>query len=89
MNHAEKAAQEEVKMKLPNTTDCFPAEVKPVHVGVYQTDAMGEFDTYQYWNGDFWGRYKPTPEKADEAGDRPSSVQSPRWRGLAENPNAA
>lgn len=65
-------------------TDWFPPEVKPARVDVYETNAGP--NTYQYWNGKFWGLYESTPDFAFAFSYDKIMVQSPRWRGLAEPP---
>lgn len=76
-------------MKL---TRWFPAEVNPVHVGVYQRAFKGQKYPvrYWYWNGDFWevGGW----DFADEAAKNPRGKTSQNylyWRGLAEPPKKA
>jgi hypothetical protein len=77
-----------MKQKL---TPWFPADVKPVHVGLYETDCYNTCQkSYQFWNGEYWGLQcfeediKPFfPERAKNK----SRYQYVCWRGLAEKPN--
>ncbi len=65
-------------------TPWFPANVKPIRVGVYQT-VLG----YQHWNGEFWGQWSRTQVVAFRDANRKSQFQTPLWRGLASDPNEA
>ena len=76
-------------MKL---TPWFPADVKPVHVGVYEIyeNKRSERRTFKHWNGRFWGFASRTimdAQNADALG--PSIIQKCKWRGLAEPPKKA
>jgi hypothetical protein len=57
---------------------------QPVHVGDYQWafgDSPAEDGYLWHWNGQQWGFY-------DACGSYHTCIlQSPTWRGLAENPN--
>jgi len=68
-------------------TKWFPASVKPVRKGAYETSAVSGCETYQHWNGVFWGMYAPSPERASESAysESVSSEQNVEWRGLASN----
>lgn len=74
-------------MKL---TDWFPPEVKPVHVGVYETQSARFMDDtwYAYFDGKRWGYCTCTnPEDAFEYRNRQHFRDSDSpWRGLAEKP---
>jgi hypothetical protein len=67
-------------------TKWFPWIVKPVHIGVYETDlddpCYSRFG-YSYWDGNHWGNQYETPETAEEMGDNPGA-QDKLWRGMAE-----
>lgn len=73
-------------MKL---TEWYPAHIKPVRKGVYETDMSGRLG-YSYWTGKQWSnqslnaayaeRYKTWTQLAS---------QEKKWRGLAEPPPAA
>lgn len=70
---------------MQNTlTPWYPPHIKPVRVGVYETDTR--IGRYQHWNGQFWGPYDPDVELAAYSHDMRSGYQSPRWRGLAHPP---
>lgn len=71
-------------MKL---TEWYPAHIKPVHVGVYLTDAVSKTtNAFQYWNGEFWGMYAPTPKECsvDAYKGIRSSKQIVKWRDVAK-----
>jgi hypothetical protein len=64
-------------------TPWFPADVKPVHVGVYQVDRV---HAYQHWNGRYWGIYCLSMAEARRRADFESMYQEHQWRGLAKKP---
>jgi hypothetical protein len=67
------------------TTKWYTASVKPVRIGVYETDlgnALEKFG-FSYWDGNRWGNQYKTPEEAIVWGFRPG-VQDKFWRGLTE-----
>jgi len=69
-------------------TNWFPADIKPVRVGVYATsDIFDDTIYFQYWNGSFWGRYATSVWRADADRER-SAWQDPMWCGLTQDPNA-
>lgn len=70
-------------------TPWFPPEVKPVHIGVYETAEPNlDSECFQHWNGSFWGlcsssaRYAATNGQANGF----SGFQQTMWRGLAKKP---
>jgi hypothetical protein len=65
-------------------TKWFPGNVKPVHVGVYETASNDAGQWFQYWHGTHWGYSAHTPEFAYERRDLWSYHQSDSWRGLTE-----
>jgi hypothetical protein len=66
-------------------TPWFPADVKPVRVGVYQRKTV-DLD-YSYWNGKFWQLGATKPEWAKE--NRRKTISGPqKWRGLSADPSA-
>jgi len=69
-------------------TPWFKGETKPIHIGVYETKhpLLPTSTTYQHWNGNKWGRYRRSPELAQEAQMYPSDYQRQPWRGLAKKP---
>lgn len=79
-------------MKL---TEWYPADVKPVHVGVYEVRnsrplhyrAQGRLlGRYRYWDGNNWMTAAP-----DDIWHGPSIMgthDTHQWRGLAQDPNA-
>lgn len=64
-------------MKKPKLTPWFPADVKPVHVGVYEVRGSNHM---WLWNGSLWC----------SAGKIPWICQGQYkvWRGLANPPKA-
>jgi hypothetical protein len=73
-------------MNEQKLTPWFPADVKPVHVGVYQTTPI-DSTKYQKWNGEYWCAY--TSDAKDAArleNSNKSKYQKVKWRGLAEQP---
>lgn len=75
---------------MTKLTEWFPANVKPVHVGVYETKSPVLGDDpgwYCFWNGVDFCRAYPTPRHAVERGfGTTSQYQNREWRGLAEEP---
>lgn len=74
---------------MSKLTKWFPPEVKPVHVGVYQTDfePLGKDIEYSHWNGVRWGPQWDCIERAACANGT-QGIQNKHWRGLSENPSA-
>lgn len=78
-------------MKL---TKWFPADVKPVHVGVYEMEPGDDYvwggskGQFQHWNGERWGGYSSSARLAalSNCVNFTSMHQNRRWRGLAEKP---
>jgi len=71
-------------MKL---TEWYPAHIKPVRKGVYETKCLElAWSTYQYWNGERWGGFCKTIHSADTKHNRNfvSSCQNQMWRGIAK-----
>lgn len=74
-------------MKLSQWHD---ADTKPVHVGVYETDASSYLHhskkCFQHWNGQFWGLYSFYEQLAERVSykNKNSKYQHVKWRGLAE-----
>lgn len=61
--------------------------IKPRMPGVYETCATRALGgCWQHWNGEFWGAYECTPQRAHRWAYMESSVQAPVWRGLAKKP---
>lgn len=57
--------------------------VNPTKVGVYRTNVTQLWNSYQYWNGEFWGMYANTVEGALNSKDfRSLESQSPEWKSL-------
>jgi hypothetical protein len=71
-------------------TGWFPPDVKPVHVGVYQTYAESEPQSgnpgYQFWRGNCWSIFSSDADSAERDKNIDSFYQINYWRGLAEKP---
>jgi hypothetical protein len=63
-------------------TPWFPVNIKPVHVGVYETDLAGYLG-YSYWNGKYWSdtSFKLDMERVIK---RRRGMQNKEWRGFKE-----
>ena len=67
-------------------TPWFPANVKPVRAGVYQSKEP-LLPWYRYWDGEYWHAGGPTPILAKSyAGVRFEETPPEPWRGIAEEP---
>jgi len=62
-------------------TPWFPVCIKPVHVGVYETDLAGYLG-YSFWNGKWWGDTSHKPEFA--VFEEYRGMQRKKWRGFKE-----
>jgi hypothetical protein len=65
-------------------TSWYPPSIKPYRVGVYEKLSQVYEKGYQYWNGEFWGRWCTTPAFAYAARDEKSAFQNEYWRGFTE-----
>ena len=74
-------------------TDWFPPNIKPVHIGVYETQFKlpaekwakeEENKGYSYWNGKEWSNQRLNPEKARRYNDSYGAIQKKKWRGFTE-----
>lgn len=67
-------------------TRWFPADVKPVRAGVYQTRKGKELsDWFQFWSGTFWGVSQKSVFDAYAEKNNPSwGFTTVEWRGLAK-----
>lgn len=67
-------------MKL---TEWFPPNIKPVHIGIYNTSIPGNTDQfYSYWNGELWsGGYFKFAE-AEKYNKMIGMTQYKQWRGV-------
>ena len=86
------------EIKMPKLTEWFPAEIKPVRVGVYEVSNIfrEKIGTYAYWDGKWWHGYNDTIDGAMENIEirmnlaannlRLLASQNKQWRGLAEQP---
>jgi hypothetical protein len=72
-------------------TPWFPADVKPVRVGVYErddsaTDLGNGHAAYSHWSGSKWGHLCEWTNQAGEFTSLISEYQDLPWRGLASDP---
>jgi hypothetical protein len=65
-------------------TKWYPGNVKPVHVGVYETEPLYNSKRFQFWNGQWWGYPAHTIQRAFDWRYVRSTNQSDAWRGLTE-----
>lgn len=74
-------------------TDWYPADVKPVRVGVYEacmevfTDRFGTYHIefgFAKWDGNRWGPMHTDPSAANELITWATGSQRKGWRGLKE-----
>jgi hypothetical protein len=61
-------------------TPWFPVQIKPVHVGVYETELDGYLKGYSFWNGKWWCDTARKPELANKR----TGMQGKKWRGFKE-----
>lgn len=69
-------------------TEWFPANVKPVHVGVYETRDELDVHWFNWWSGTHWG-WGVTPDGVLRGGWPKASSGNARcqrrpWRGQTE-----
>lgn len=71
-------------------TEWFPANILPVHRGVYECERL-EYSKYMvkrklHWNGSEWSFHEPVREYGIPAGSRAAMFvhHGDRWRGLTE-----
>lgn len=69
---------------MTKLTDWYPKSKNPVRIGVYNTSGDDADRTYQHWNGERWGYFAATIEKAAAYKDKRSQQQNVRWRGIAK-----
>ena len=76
---------EEMKKQM---TPWFPAKIKPVRAGVYETKwfCVDECEHgFSYWNGSIWANSSTSPKSAYGHKNWTSgAVQSKKWRGFTE-----
>ncbi len=71
----------------PKLTPWFPADVKPVRVGVYLVKSpLLLTGGFSYWDGKRWGWICYTRRDAAAEKVYPGASQDKQWRGLAEKP---
>lgn len=73
-------------MKEDQLTPWFPAEVKPVHVGLYQTTFGVIKIGWSYWDGKKWGLEFPQKRMAKFHSPGTDGNQYKKWRGLRSKP---
>lgn len=68
-------------------TPWYPANTRPVRVGVYNASIYFNDEIYRYWNGEWWGDWASGfPIECVSLQDKKCPVQDLAWRGLAEKP---
>ena len=75
-------------------TEWYPANTRPVHIGVYEVQApllRYEDGWMRYWNGEYWtsgsrNTHRNWHEQTQKNGK--AAFQDCQWRGLKENPHA-
>jgi len=63
-------------------TNWFPAEINPVHVGVYLIDRGSQGKWFRHWNGEFWCLCADTVDDAHVAKVIKSPAPAFPWRGI-------
>jgi hypothetical protein len=75
--------------KVTSLTPWFPAETKPVRVGVYKVQhPFPVIDAYAYWAGRRWTWTALTIDAAYRFRAFRTKEQNHRWRGLSADPSA-
>lgn len=75
-------------MSKQTLTQWFPADVKPVHVGVYEKispNAVGG-GGYAFWDGKNWGGFAEDYYEALQRSGWKTVFPNDLWRGLAVKP---
>jgi hypothetical protein len=63
-------------------TRWFPVNIKPVHVGVYETNLNG-YMGYSFWNGYYWSDTSSKRDMEPRFKER-RGMQKKKWRGFKE-----
>jgi hypothetical protein len=63
-------------------TRWFSVNIKPVHVGVYETELQGYLG-YSYWNGEYWSDTSSKLDMPPHFKER-RGMQKKKWRGFTE-----
>ena len=72
---------------MAKKTAWFPGDVRPVRIGVYETEDSEP--CFQFWSGNEWGHCAGNVAAAVRLRKHRSAFQNNPWRGLAQNPEAA
>ena len=64
-------------------TRWFPVNIKPVHVGVYETNLNGYMMGYSFWNGKYWSDTSFNLDMPPHFKKR-RGMQNKKWRGFKE-----
>lgn len=68
-------------------TRWFPAHIKPVRPGVYETNLFSpNGGNYAYWDGKRWAVAFAHVPLANSIRNYCDAIQEKEWRGLAEKP---
>lgn len=73
-------------MSKPKLTDWFPANVKPVHVGVYEVESDDLSLGYSFYDGLYFRGIRKTVDETASAIPHVWDHVDLMWRGLAEKP---
>lgn len=76
---------------MSKVTQWFPANIKPVHIGLYNASIAGNTRLMRLWNGRYWSRgFYPEVMNGSEIKRAKKSKyrlqDCVKWRGLAEKP---
>lgn len=71
-------------MSKPKLTGWYPGEVKPVHVGMYQSKSYCGEPQWRYWGGNRWGWGYENKRWAHAWRNQDGATQDNEWRGLTE-----
>jgi len=71
-------------MKKHEMTDWFPADLKPVHIGVYEVRYF-PYGKYCLWDGKKWSWTNTTVNKAYKFTSSEGANQNKIWRGIEKD----
>lgn len=79
---------------MAKTTEWFPPNIKPTHVGIYQVQKVGWGKSvslgdvmYSHWNGKRWSPQQFLISDIERRKRWKANFQNKTWRGLADKPN--
>ncbi|WP_165973832.1 hypothetical protein [Paucimonas lemoignei] len=84
---AKKESEQEVHVMRAKLTAWFPADLKPVYPGIYQTfDPFQNRKWFNRWTGLEWIYGGATPDEAAKESGKLPEINLGKWRGLASRP---